>query len=74
MKKDEWALTNEMRRLNRFGLVLYAERIKENERYNIRFQQNGKILEPNCGVEEVMGIVNSLELILGMIFHNGDNK
>ena len=68
MKKDEWALSKELGRLRKYGLNLNAKRIKENESYNIVFENSGKILEPSCSVEEIMGITNVLEwFIEGLI-------
>ena len=64
MKHDEWILTKEMKVLRNYGFRLQAERtIKEekNNRYNIVFENTKEILEPNCSIEEVMGIINSLK-------------
>lgn len=68
MKKDEWILTKELGRLRKHGFFLQAERIKENESYNIVFQNNKGILEPNCSIEEVLGITNSLDICLEMLY------
>lgn len=61
MKKDEWALSKELGRLRKYGLNLNAERIKENEIYNIVFEKSRKVLEPSCSIEEILGITNVLE-------------
>ncbi len=64
MKHDEWILTKEMKVLRNYGFRLQAERtIKDtkNHRYNIVFENTKEILEPNCSIEEVMGIINSLK-------------
>lgn len=63
MKKDEWLLTKELGILRKYGFSLQAERVdkkKKNEKYNIVFQNSREILEPNCSIEEVLGITNSL--------------
>lgn len=68
MKKDEWALTQELGRLRKLGFCLQAERIIKNERYNIVFEKSREILEPNCSVEEVIGIANSLEICIRKVY------
>ena len=72
MKNDEWILTKELGRLRSLGFYLQAERIKENERYNIVFEKSREILEPNCSIEEVLGIANALDICLRKIYmHQG---
>lgn len=61
MKKDEWTLSKELGRLRKYGINLNAERVKENECYNIVFEKSRKILEPSCTVQEILGITNVLE-------------
>ena len=68
MKKDEWKLTKELGRLRILGFYLQAERIIENERYNIVFEKSREILEPNCTVEEVLGIANSLDICIRKLY------
>lgn len=70
MKHDEWALTKELGVLRQYGFLLQAERVdktKKNERYNIIFQESKEILEPNCSIEEVLGITNSLKTCFNKI-------
>ena len=70
MRKDEYALTKELRRLEKYGILLQAKRVGyvENEgyKYNILFTEDKRVLEPECGVSEVMGIINALETCLDM--------
>lgn len=61
MKKDEWTLSKELGRLRKYGINLNAERVEENECYNIVFEKSRKILEPSCTVQEILGITNVLE-------------
>ncbi len=74
MKKDEWTLSKELGRLRKYGLKLNAVRIKENEIYNIVFENSRKILEPSCTVDEVLGIVNVSEWILDTIYGRKDSS
>lgn len=68
MRKDEYTLTKELRRLAKYGLLLQAKRISYSEtegyKYNILFTDDKRILEPDCSVSEVMGIINSLDICL----------
>ncbi len=68
MRKDEYILTKELRRLEKYGLLLQAKRVgysKEGDNiYNILFTEDKRILEPECGVSEVMGIINAVETCL----------
>lgn len=70
MRKDEYTLTKELRRLTKYGLLLQAKRISYDEtegyKYNILFTEDKRILEPECSVSEVMGIINSLDVCLGL--------
>ena len=61
MKKDEWTLSKELGRLRKYGINLNAERVEENECYNIVFEKSRKILEPSCTVQEILGITHVLE-------------
>ena len=61
MKKDEWVLSKELGRLRKYGLNLNAKRIKENESYDIVFENSKKVLEPSCSVNEILGIINVLD-------------
>ena len=61
MKKDEWTLSKELGRLRKYGINLNAERVEENECYNIVFEKSRKILEQSCTVQEILGITNTLE-------------
>ena len=74
MRKDEYVLTKELRRLEKYGLVLQAKRIGfiENSgyKYNILFTEDKSIVEPGCSVEEIMGIINSLEICLQKLKEN----
>ena len=67
MKKDEWILSKELGRLRKYGLKLNAVRIKENEIYNIVFEESRKVFEPSCTVEEIIGITNALEQFSEML-------
>lgn len=65
MKKDEWKLTKELGQLRKYGFLLQVKRVDEtkpNDKYNIIFQHSNEILEPNCSIEEVIGISNSLKI------------
>ncbi|WP_408069376.1 HRDC domain-containing protein [Butyrivibrio sp. JL13D10] len=68
MRKDEYALTKELRRLEKYGLLLQAKRVgfleDEGYKYNILFTKDKSVLEPECGVAEVMGIINALDTCL----------
>lgn len=66
MKKDEWALTEELKRLNKFGFIIRAKRTFEDKQgmYELFFLHTNEILEPCCTVEEVMGIINTSEILL----------
>ena len=70
MRKDEYTLTKELRILSKYGLLLQAKRISYDEtdgyKYNILFTEDKRILEPECSVSEVMGIINSLDVCLGI--------
>ena len=63
MQKDEWTLTEELKRLNKYGIVLTAKRTNENQigTYNIIVAKTGEIIEPCCGIEEILGIINVLD-------------
>lgn len=81
MKKDEWILSKELGRLRKLGFYLQAERIIENERYNVVFEKSREILEPNCSIEEILAIANSLDICLrklyeyqGVKINEGDEK
>lgn len=67
MKHDEWALTKELGVLRKYGLCLQAERSekeKKNDRYNIVFQQDRKIVEYYCSIEEIIAIASVLDICL----------
>lgn len=68
MKHDEWELSKELGRLRKLGFCLQAVRREKNERYDIVFEKSKKILEPNCSVEEVLGIANSLDICLRKLY------
>ena len=74
MKKDEWILSKELGRLRKYGYKLKAKRVKKNEIYDIVFENSGKILEPYCSIEEILGIVNSMEICLNMIIEYNKGK
>ena len=71
MKKDEWKLTKELGRLRKYGFLLQARRCSENYPYNYKydiiFANSKNVLEPYCSLEEVMGIINSIETCFDMI-------
>ena len=73
---DEWALTNELRRLNKYGFLLRAKRTFEGVIgiYDIIFVNSQNILEPNCSIEEVVGITNSLETCLEINKRNNESR
>jgi ATP-dependent DNA helicase RecQ len=68
MKKDEYVLTKELRRLEKYGFLFQAKRIGISERggyqYDILFTKDKKVLEPGCDATEILGIINSLETCL----------
>ncbi len=67
MRNDEWRLTQELRRLNKYGFYLWARRCPSSiydYRYDIVFSNSEYILEPYCSIEEVMGIINSVDTCL----------
>ena len=68
MKHDDWKLTKELGRLRVLGFHLQAVRREKNERYDIVFEKSREILEPNCSVEEVLGIANSLDICLRKLY------
>lgn len=78
MKNDEWKLTKELERLRKFGFLLQARRCSEmdpcNYKYDIVFANSQTVLEPYCSLEEVMGIINSLETCLNMIIAYNEKK
>lgn len=74
MKKDEWTLSKELGRLRKYGLNLNAVRIKENEIYNIVFEESRKVFEPSCTVEEIIGITNALEQFSEMLIEKRRRK
>lgn len=74
MKKDEWTLSKELGRLRKYGLKLNAVRIKENEIYNIVFEESRKVFEPSCTVEEIIGITNALEQFSEMLIEKRKRK
>ncbi|SEF61922.1 HRDC domain-containing protein [Butyrivibrio sp. Su6] len=65
MRKDEYVLTKELRRLEKYGLVLQAKRIgvfgDGGYKYDILFTDDKRVLEPGCDVSEILGIINSVE-------------
>ncbi len=70
MKQDEWRLTQKLSRLKKYGFVLQARRCTDNPldyRYDIVFANTKDILEPYCSLEEVLGIINSVDTCLSMI-------
>ena len=60
MKKDEWRITEELRRLNKYGIRFTARRSFEDQIgiYDIIIQNTEEIVEPSCSVEEILGIIN----------------
>ena len=77
MKKDEWELTKELGKLRKYGFMLQAKRVNENEknyRYNIIYEKSKKILEPECSVEEIIGIINVVEQCLERIKKYNEEK
>ncbi len=77
MKNDEWRLTQELRRLRKYGFCLQARRCSDNQhdyRYDIVFANSNEILEPYCSLEEVLGIINSVETCLEMITKYGKSR
>ena len=78
MKNDEWKLTKELGRLRKFGFLLQARRCSGmdpcNYKYDIVFANSQMILEPYCSLEEVMGIINSIETCLNMIIDYNEKK
>ena len=70
MRNDEWRLTQELRRLNKYGFYLWARRCSSNiddYRYDIVFANTEYILEPYCSIEEVIGIINSVDTCLNLV-------
>ena len=77
MKDDEWRLTQELKRLRKYGFCLQAKRCSEvtqDYRYDIIFANSKTILEPYCSLEEVLGIINSVETCLNMIIKYNREK
>ena len=78
MKKDEWKLTKELGRLRKYGFLLQAKRCTEDDPYNFKydiiFANSKNVLEPYCSLEEVMGIINSIETCLDMIIDYNKTK
>ncbi len=70
MRKDEYVLTKELRRLEKYGFLLQAKRIGLSGDgqyiYDILFTEDKRVLEPGCNVSEIMGIINSLEICLNL--------
>lgn len=70
MKHDEWALTKELGCLRKYGLNLQAERSdkeRKNDKYNIIFEHDRKIVEYYCSIEEIIAIKSVLEICLNKI-------
>ena len=77
MKNDEWRLTQELRRLRKYGFYLQARRCSESTmeyKYDIVFANSKTILEPYCSLEEVLGIINSVDTCLNMITKYSDSR
>ena len=75
MRNDEWRLTQELRRLRKYGFLLQARRCSDDPqdyKYDIIFANSKAVLEPYCSLEEVIGIINSIDTCLNMII--GYNK
>lgn len=70
MRNDEWRLTQELSRLRKYGFLLQARRCSDDPqdyKYDIIFANSKAVLEPYCSLEEVIGIINSIDTCLNMI-------
>lgn len=61
-------LNKEIKRLNKFGIDAIV--CPDGNVYNIKFRKSNQIIEPYCSPTEVLGIINSLEVILERILKN----
>ncbi len=80
MRKDEYVLTRELRRLEKYGLLFQAKRIGFSSdggyKYDILFTEDKRVLEPGCDVSEILGIINSVETCINLyeLSRGGDTK
>lgn len=58
-------LNKHIKRLQRFGIDAIVQ--PDGDKYNIRFRDSQMIIEPYCSPTEVLGIINSLEVVLERI-------
>lgn len=65
-------LNKEIKRLRRFGIDAIVQ--PDGDKYNIRFKKSKEFIEPYCSSTEVLGIINSIEVILERIIKYGKYK
>lgn len=67
MREDEYALTKELRRLEKYGFIFQAKQIGYSEEgegvYNIVFAEDDRILEPECSVSDGEMLLHRLDLM-----------
>ena len=62
-------LNKEIKRLLPYGIDAIVQ--PDGDKYNVRFRDNQEIIEPYCSSTEVLGIINSIEVILERKLNNG---
>lgn len=64
-------LNKEVKRLEKYGLDIIVQ--PDQDKYNLRFRDTKEMIEPYCSSTEVLGIINSIEVIFERI-KNEKNK
>ena len=62
-------LNRQIKRLQKYGIDAIVQ--PDGNVYNIRFRDSQMIIEPYCSPTEVLGIINSLEVVLERIIKYG---